>query len=137
MGESLAGLFVVDTLLEQPALFDDYIAVSPSLWWDAGRVSAEAAAKLAAQGASNRRLYFTVGDEGGTMRDGVEAFRSAVEVNADRFAKWVFVDKSATETHATIYHAAALEALRLFYALPPWEGETPWWMTPDGGPPES
>lgn len=32
MGESLAGLFVVDTLLEAPTLFDDYIAVSPSLW---------------------------------------------------------------------------------------------------------
>ncbi len=34
MGESLAGLFVIDTLLSQPSLFDDYVAISPSLWWD-------------------------------------------------------------------------------------------------------
>ncbi|WP_054439256.1 alpha/beta hydrolase [Novosphingobium sp. ST904] len=34
MGESLAGLFVVDTLLNDPTLFGDYVAVSPSLWWD-------------------------------------------------------------------------------------------------------
>ena len=31
IGESLAALFVVETLLEEPALFDDYIAISPSM----------------------------------------------------------------------------------------------------------
>ena len=34
IGESLAGYFVIDTLINQPALFSDYIAVSPSMWWD-------------------------------------------------------------------------------------------------------
>jgi tetratricopeptide (TPR) repeat protein len=32
-GHSLAGLFTVHTLLDQPDLFDAYIAVSPSVWW--------------------------------------------------------------------------------------------------------
>jgi len=35
VGESLAGLFVVETFLLEPALFDTYIALSPSLWWNA------------------------------------------------------------------------------------------------------
>ena len=34
MGESLAAFFVVDTLLRQPRLFDDYISISPSMWWN-------------------------------------------------------------------------------------------------------
>ena len=34
VGESFAGLFVVETLLVEPALFDSYIAVDPSVWWN-------------------------------------------------------------------------------------------------------
>lgn len=34
VGHSLAGLFVIETLLEQPASFEGYIAASPSLWWN-------------------------------------------------------------------------------------------------------
>ena len=34
MGESLAGLFVVETFLHEPDLFDTYIAFDPSLWWN-------------------------------------------------------------------------------------------------------
>jgi predicted alpha/beta superfamily hydrolase len=32
-GSSLGGLFVVDAFLEDPGLFDAYIATSPGLWW--------------------------------------------------------------------------------------------------------
>ncbi|MCF4098143.1 alpha/beta hydrolase [Maritalea mediterranea] len=32
-GISLGGLFVLDTLLQAPDLFDRYIAISPSVWW--------------------------------------------------------------------------------------------------------
>jgi len=34
VGHSLAGLFVIDTFTEQPDMFDAYIAVDPSAWWD-------------------------------------------------------------------------------------------------------
>ncbi|WP_420155882.1 alpha/beta hydrolase [Siphonobacter sp.] len=34
IGESLAGLFVVETFLLTPDLFDHYIAFDPSLWWN-------------------------------------------------------------------------------------------------------
>lgn len=34
IGHSLAGLFALDTFVEQPSLFDAYIATDPSLWWD-------------------------------------------------------------------------------------------------------
>jgi predicted alpha/beta superfamily hydrolase len=34
VGESLAGLFVIETLLLEPDLFETYIAIDPSLWWN-------------------------------------------------------------------------------------------------------
>ncbi|HTK55461.1 MAG TPA: alpha/beta hydrolase-fold protein [Gemmatimonadales bacterium] len=34
IGESLAGLFIVETMLLEPSLFHRYIALSPSLWWN-------------------------------------------------------------------------------------------------------
>src|SRR3712207_3190769 len=34
VGESLAGLFVIETFLVEPDLFDTYIAFDPSLWWN-------------------------------------------------------------------------------------------------------
>lgn len=34
IGESLAGLFVVETFFLRPDLFDHYIAFDPSLWWN-------------------------------------------------------------------------------------------------------
>ncbi|HEX8829882.1 MAG TPA: alpha/beta hydrolase-fold protein, partial [Longimicrobium sp.] len=35
VGESLAGLFVVETFFLEPELFDTYVAIDPSLWWNA------------------------------------------------------------------------------------------------------
>ncbi len=34
VGHSLGGLFVLNTFMEQPDLFKNYIAIDPSLWWD-------------------------------------------------------------------------------------------------------
>lgn len=34
IGHSYAGLFTIDTLLEDPALFDNYLAIDPSMDWD-------------------------------------------------------------------------------------------------------
>jgi predicted alpha/beta superfamily hydrolase len=46
MGESLAGLFVVETFLKEPQMFDAWVAVSPSLWWDGGRLAQQSGAHL-------------------------------------------------------------------------------------------
>ncbi len=34
IGHSLGGLVVIDALVDRPDLFDNYIAIDPSLWWD-------------------------------------------------------------------------------------------------------
>lgn len=44
IGEPLAGLFVAETFLRQPDLFDGYISVDPSLWWDNAALDLQARA---------------------------------------------------------------------------------------------
>ena len=40
----LAGLFVVETFLHEPDLFDTYIAFDPSLWWNDAQLLRDAGA---------------------------------------------------------------------------------------------
>ena len=135
MGESLAGLFVLDTFLRTPDAFDDYVAVSPSLWWDDRRLAREAAGLLSAHSPSDRRLYLTMADEGGSMRLGLDETLSAL-AQVDGVAEVRFVDRAAEDTHGTIYHHAARDALQWLYGIPPEPyGETPWYLQIGGEPP--
>jgi len=129
MGESLAGLFVVDTLLTQPSLFDDYVAISPSLWWDDRRPLRHADARLTQGEAMGRRLYIAMADEGGTMQDGTDILRRALADVPQAKIAWRYSDRSAIATHATVYHGAAEEALRWLFPAPPYNaGPAPWYM---------
>jgi predicted alpha/beta superfamily hydrolase len=38
IGHSLAGFFVLDVLARDPDAFTDYVAISPSVWWDKERL---------------------------------------------------------------------------------------------------
>lgn len=138
MGESLGGLFVVDTLLDQPSLFHDYVAVSPSLWWDDRLPLNDAARRLRAAEGAGRRLFLAVADEGGTMQQGVDKLREALGDSRAETIEWRYSDRSSIATHATVYHSAAEEALRWLYPAPPYDpGPTPWYMIPGAAPPES
>jgi predicted alpha/beta superfamily hydrolase len=135
MGESLAGLFVVDTFLAKPEAFDDYIAVSPSLWWDARALTRQAPDLLSRYKPGNRRLYLTMANEGGVMRAGMDELIVALKNLALPGLSWRFVDRSTSETHATIYHTSALDALRSYYQRPQPDGPPPWFMIEGASPP--
>ncbi len=115
MGESLAGLFVVETFLRRPELFDGYVAVDPSLWWDMGALATEARALLAAQAAREREVYLAVAKGEPAMRLGQTIVSQAIKSAAlpgVRFTYAVMDD----EEHSTIYHRAALDGLRVVFA---------------------
>lgn len=130
IGESLAGLFVVETFLRQPALFDHYIAVSPSLWWDSRSLSREAGALLARHDDAKRTLFLAIADEGGTMQDGMDRLVAALKASAPRGLTWTY-EPRPRETHATIYHGAALDAVRRIWGIDthhPVQGPA-WWLS--------
>jgi predicted alpha/beta superfamily hydrolase len=132
MGESLAGLFVIDTLADQPDLFDDYIAVSPSSWWDDQALAKRADAALADTPAG-KRLVLAIADEGGTMEAGTLSFRDAAVANPA--IDVTFLDRSDAESHSTIYHDAARDALIVLHGIPaePY-GDAPWYLIEGGEP---
>lgn len=116
MGESLAGLFTLETFLTAPRSFDDYIAVSPSLWWNRGALSREAKADLKAGHFRGRRLWLAAGDEGGTMQEGVDRVTSALAAVEATGLLWTY-DPRPTERHDSIYHPAATAAIRALYPV--------------------
>ena len=134
MGESLAGLFVTETMLVAPHLFDDWIAISPSLWWDDQRLAGTATEYLAAGDRGGDRVYLTMADEGGTMQAGLDTLLAALAEAGDGPLVH-YVDRRDSETHSTIYHGAALDALRRFYPHPPYDyGPSPWYLIEGGEP---
>lgn len=118
MGESLAALFVVETFLKEPQMFDAYVAVSPSLWWDGGRLARQAGAHLRDHSNDPRTLILTIGDEGGEMQAAMDVLVGNLRDFAMPGVSWTYQPRP-TESHATIYHGAALDAFRRLYALPP------------------
>jgi len=137
VGESLAGLFIAEVFLRRPAIFTDYICVSPSLWWDDKAIAKESAALLAKHDDQPRKLYLTMADEGGTMQNGLDLMMKSIKENKPAGLEWSYADRRELETHATIYHGAAHDALRKLFDLPPYEyeGPTPWYLV-EGGQPE-
>jgi hypothetical protein len=116
IGESLAGLFVVETLLVEPTLFDSYIAVDPSVWWNEQAAVRVAAARFDAWSVPPRRLYVTTGDLP-EMQQGVavllEAWRSHHPAGLD-----IHYDPLPDQQHNTIFPVAALRAFRYLFAKP-------------------
>ena len=110
VGESLAGLFVVETFLKEPDLFNTYIAFDPSLWWNKEGLVNSAAADLKSGLGQRRTLYMATSSEGNA---GGYMTRFAAIVASD--AGPLVTSKHVTyanELHSTIYHPAALVAFR-------------------------
>lgn len=109
VGESLAGLFVVETLALEPDLFDTYIAIDPSLWWNGGRLAQRLGAEPPS-GAEKKTLYIAASadalpDIGGALKASLEKAPGL----GFSYEAW------PGETHATVYHPAALKAFRTVF----------------------
>lgn len=118
MGESLAGLFVVETLLSSPGSFAHHVAISPSLWWDNQALANSAATRLAGLEPSRpASLWLSLGSEGPEMQAGMDALVAALKAAAPATLKWHH-DPRPAETHDSIYHGAAYDALKASYPKP-------------------
>lgn len=110
IGESLAGLFIAETWLREPALFRNYAAVSPSLWWDNAALTAAAPA-LIGRAQDGRRLFVTFAEEGGDEAAIDARFATALGNRACVVPHREF-------SHATIYHAVVPAALQFLFPTP-------------------
>lgn len=117
IGESLAGLFIVETFLTEPDLFDHYAAISPSLWWDNGRLAQGAAERLKTPSAKPHRFYLTIANEGDRMQAATDELVAALAANPRDGRVWCYAPHPQL-THATIYHSVSPEALQYLFPTP-------------------
>lgn len=68
IGHSYAGLFTLYTFLHHTSLFDVYLAVDPSLWWDRGRLVQEADSLVRETDYKGKSLYIGVASRKRTDR---------------------------------------------------------------------
>lgn len=108
IGESLAGLFVIETMLLEPELFESYIAIDPSVWWNRQSLVASAAATLKAKAPLQKQLFLASSEE----KENEVILQKLVEIlKADPSVRTTF-KQMPEEKHATIFHPAALQAMR-------------------------
>jgi predicted alpha/beta superfamily hydrolase len=100
VGESLAGLFVVETFLAAPSLFRHYVAFDPSLWWNGSALVDSARARLAGIDSASRSLFLSSSRD--DIGDGATHFAAALRSAAPRGLVWEF-DPRRDLTHATIF----------------------------------
>lgn len=116
IGESLAGLFVVETLLQEPTLFNAYIALDPSLWWNRGTMLAGAAKQLPAVMRAQPRVFLASSGQPELAASAAQLATLLEQASPSPLVKYLPLPE---ETHATIYHPAALQALRTLFPAPP------------------
>lgn len=111
IGQSLGGLFATQILFSQPDSFQNYLIVSPSLWWSNELLLSQEIVKSAKQ----PHVFVAVGNEGTTMvRLAIslaDKLRNAYQ-NAD-VAQYAYFDDL---THGDVLHLATYKGLQALYA---------------------
>ncbi len=115
IGQSLGGLLATEMLLKKTSLFNKYIIISPSLWWDNGSLLNKTVPAVS-QATS---IYVGVGKEGITPGTPPRVMEVDANVLADKLKQSnnkhikCYFDYLPDEDHATIGHQAVMNAFKM------------------------
>lgn len=121
IGQSLGGLFATEVLFKKPKLFNKYVIISPSLWWDNGSLLNQNSNLLSENFNQQTDVYIGVGKEGLTPTEiprvmEVDANLLTEKIKETKSKKVnVFFDYLPQENHATIMHQAVSNSFRFLY----------------------
>ena len=105
VGHSYGGLFAAWMLVTQSALFDRYVIVSPSLWYDGGWIFTQLPQKTL-----RARVYLAAGaSEDPIMAGDLRKFAARIKTRA------LDADVLADETHNSIFPRALSNGLRFVF----------------------
>lgn len=109
IGESLAGLFVVETLFLKPEMFDNYIAFDPSLWWNDHHLVKTAAEHLNKFPSSPKKFWFA-SSSAEDIFPHTKSISMLLSQNSPQNLSWNYSDEPKEE-HQTIFRATKRKAL--------------------------
>lgn len=116
IGESFAGLLATEILLKHRSLFNNYIIMSPSLWWGNESLLHEAPSLLKKETGKETKVYIGAcqKEEDAIMYEDAVALSRILEQNGGNKLK-VYYDYLPDEVHATIMHQGVYNAFKLMY----------------------
>lgn len=119
IGQSLGGLLATEILIKKPTLFNEYIIISPSIWWDNGSLLNLDSPILEEKFSQPTKVYIGVGKEGLTPSEVPRVMEVDANLLTEKLRKTksknlkIYFDYLPEENHATITHQALFNALRL------------------------
>lgn len=121
IGQSLGGLLATEILFKKPHLFDKYVIISPSLWWNDGELLKMNPPLLEERFRQQKDIYIGVGKEGlspfldnHVMELDANLLFDKIKSGKSKSVK-VHFDYLPEEDHATITHPALFNAFRILY----------------------
>ena len=123
IGQSLGGLLATEILIKKPSLFNKYIIISPSLWWDNASLLTQDSELKENTFKQQTDVYIGVGKEGLTPTE----IPRVMEVDANLLTEKikgfknknvkVYFDFLPQENHATIMHQAVSNSFKFLYQV--------------------
>ena len=130
IGHSLGGLMVVNTLINHTDMFNAYLAIDPSLWWDNQKLLKQAETALQQKNFQNKTLFLAIAN---TMNDGMDTmkvvhdtanatlhirsileFAKVLEANPANGLRWSYKYYD-NDTHGSVPLIAEYDALRFMF----------------------
>lgn len=109
IGESLSGLFVMETFFLNPEMFDNYIAFDPSLWWNNHSLVRSAKDFLKINNYNGKRIWFA-GSSAEDISKYTKELANILQNENVANLKWKYSDEPQ-EHHNTIFRATKEKAI--------------------------
>jgi len=109
IGESLAGLFVEETFLLTPDMFDNYIAFDPSLWWNDRYLVRSAKEYLSKFPPHDKKIWIAGSGTKGISKN-VKKFAEILRTVNLANVMWKYAPEPKEE-HGTIFRATKEKAI--------------------------
>jgi len=113
-GHSLGGLFAIHAMITKPALFNSYIAVSPSLQWDNAEELKRAEDYLKNQKELKVTLFTSIGNETDGISDCFDRFKEVLSKTNIKDFEWQ-AERFADEDHGSVVLRSHYFGLRKVY----------------------
>jgi len=110
IGQSLGGLLATEVLFKRPALFDNYIIISPSLWWD----NESLLEWELDQSMKGKSVYVGVGKEGEIMERLAQSLFYKLTLEKHEEIR-LFFGFFEAQSHGDVLHLAVYDAFEKLF----------------------
>ena len=110
IGQSLGGLLATEILVKKPELFDNYLIISPSLWWDDESLLSLKPPVFTSQ----KSIFIGVGKEGPIMEKGANALHKKIAKLKSKQVRLYF-EFFKEQDHGDVLHLAAYKAFETVF----------------------